>query len=87
MSELSKNERDLAKQINKQSAISQQDVIAFNQTITDVQHNQCSLEMYMKQLEPVMKNKKTLDDLLIAKTILTQFINLSYVILNILQDL
>lgn len=83
---LQQNQNSIIKQINQQYSINNQIIENFNKTIEDIEHNELLMVSRIKQLESIMTTTISHTDMLFAKDLINQIINLLNIILNIIQD-
>lgn len=85
---LENKEINLQHQLNYQFTINKQIMQRFNETVSDIKHNENLLLSKILKLHELVRNKITIQqDILFAKDLFNQLIILYNCILNILQDI
>lgn len=83
---LQQNQNSIIKQINQQYSINNQMIENFNKTIKDIELNELLMVSRIKQLESLTTITISHTNVLFAKELINQIINLLNIILNIIQD-
>lgn len=83
---LQQNQNSIINQINQQYSINEEIIENFNKTVQDIEHNEILMVSRIKQLESLMTTTITHTDILFAKDLINQLINLFNIILHIIQD-
>lgn len=87
ISEIKENQQNIAKQINKQYSVNLGIIEKFNNTISDIRHNEEILKERILLLKTVVEKADSIRHSIYAKDITQQLINLLNVVLNIMQDI
>lgn len=83
---LQQNQNSIINQINQQYSINKEIIENFNKTVQDIEHNELLMVSRIQQLESLMSTTITHTDMLFAKDLINQLINLFNIILHIIQD-
>lgn len=87
LNQLKQSQNQISTQLNKQYSINNEIIQKFNETVKIIEHNEFEVSNKIKTLEQLINSSKRYEDLMYAKDLVNQMINLFQVILQILQDI
>lgn len=87
LNHLQTNENNLNSQLSRQYSINNQLMQNFNSTLQDIQHNELILKSKIIQLNQIIKEGITHQDIIFGKDLFNQLIIMYNAVLNILQDI
>lgn len=84
---LKRNEGNIENQLKMQYSLNHDIIKNFNDSISNIRHNEILLKSRILQLNQIVKDGATHTDILVAKDLLNQLVIIYGTILNVLQDI